>query len=154
MDSLEEKARALTDLFTQLMRRFQMQESEFFRSLESELSLQELKVIFFLNRGQPSIMREIADCLNLSVSTMTRLIDRLVSKDLVTRRRPEDDRRIVNVELTAKGREVTNWQDQKHMQLCRVILRALSETDQQQLLDLLHRVIENDRAIQTETHKH
>jgi DNA-binding MarR family transcriptional regulator len=142
MDPFEEKARTLADLFMRLGQRFQAQENEFFQSLETELTIQELKVIFVLSSDQPSIMREISDHLNLSVSTITRLVDGLESKGLVTRRRPEDDRRSIKVELTANGREISRWYQKKHLAFSRGILRALDESDRQLLLDLLRRVLE------------
>jgi DNA-binding MarR family transcriptional regulator len=42
----------------------------------------------------------------VNCSAMTRMLDRLEQKGLVKRRRSDEDRRVVHLELTAKGSEV------------------------------------------------
>ncbi|WP_207650404.1 MarR family winged helix-turn-helix transcriptional regulator [Geosporobacter subterraneus] len=49
-------------------------------------------------------MNEISHKMNLDTSTMTRVIDKLVRDQLISRERQEEDRRIVVLELTEKGR--------------------------------------------------
>jgi DNA-binding MarR family transcriptional regulator len=41
-------------------------------------------------------------------ASMSRMLDRLEEKDLVRRERSANDRRVVNLHLTAKGRKVAN----------------------------------------------
>lgn len=50
-------------------------------------------------------MNEISQKMNLDSSTLTRVIDKLVRDELITRGRDEKDRRIVSISLTAKGEE-------------------------------------------------
>ena len=53
--------------------------------------------------GTPT-MSEVATALELQPSTTTGMIDNLVERELVERRDDPDDRRVVRVALTAKGR--------------------------------------------------
>ena len=145
MAALEEKAIKLTELIMQLSRFLQKHENEIMQTLEADLTLRELKVIVFLGQKSPCIMREIADYMGLAVSTLTGIMDRLVQKGLVVRERPEEDRRIVKVELTVIGREAERWHFGEHMQISRGILNSLNERDQKALLVLMHKVIESDR---------
>ncbi|TAK29305.1 MAG: MarR family transcriptional regulator [Chloroflexota bacterium] len=51
-------------------------------------------------------MNELSESMGVANSTMTRMVDQLVRKELVYRRHDEEDRRVVRVELTAQGLEV------------------------------------------------
>lgn len=144
MRGLEEKAHELSDLILQLTHQTTIRESEILQNWETELTLQELKVIHFLNQKGPSIMREISDYLGLAVSTMTGIIDRMVKKELVIRQRPEDDRRIVQVELTEWGRRAAIWHMDEHMRVIKAILQRLNDHDQDALLDIMKKVLEYD----------
>ena len=52
-------------------------------------------------------MQELAGHLYLKISTVTRLVDALVRKNLVRRQKDAEDRRIVRVELTETGRRTS-----------------------------------------------
>jgi DNA-binding MarR family transcriptional regulator len=51
-------------------------------------------------------MNELSQAMGLAGSTMTRVVDELVQKELVTRGPDDEDRRIVRVQLTEHGRQV------------------------------------------------
>ncbi len=51
-------------------------------------------------------MNELSQAMGLAGCTMTRVVDELVRKDLVSRGPDPEDRRIVRVELTERGRQV------------------------------------------------
>ena len=48
----------------------------------------------------------IATEINLSQATVTSIVDRMEARGVVTRRRNEKDRRVVNVDLTTEGRDL------------------------------------------------
>src|SRR3972149_8384810 len=53
----------------------------------------------------PLSMQELASHLCLKISTVTRLVDGLVKKNLVRRHKDSEDRRVVRAELTETGRK-------------------------------------------------
>ena len=57
-----------------------------------------------LHMGVASTVAELARECDLDAGSMTRLLDRLESKQLVRRVRSSEDRRVVNIELTVAGR--------------------------------------------------
>jgi DNA-binding MarR family transcriptional regulator len=57
-----------------------------------------------LHMGCGSTVAELARQCDLDAGSMTRLLDRLEAKQLCRRVRSSDDRRVVNLELTASGR--------------------------------------------------
>src|SRR5262245_34952557 len=67
---------------------------------------QEMTMIEILGRRGAITMTELSDFARLCLSTATGVIDSLVSKSLVKRSRSEEDRRIVQVELTEEGQKI------------------------------------------------
>ena len=79
---------------------------------ETGLSLTQCKAILEiggLGAVLPSCqLKELAEKLGTSTPAMSRAVDDLVKKHLVTRVEDPDDRRARQIELTAKGREVVD----------------------------------------------
>jgi len=143
MATLEEKAQKLTGAFTQLVNRFHAHDDEIVNEFSADLTVHDCKVLNFLKLNGPSIMREIAEYMRVAMSTMTGVIDRMVQKGLVLRQRPEEDRRIVKVQLTELGEVAERWLFEEHIRISQAILENLSEQDQDALLTLLHKVLES-----------
>jgi DNA-binding MarR family transcriptional regulator len=66
------------------------------------------RVMAGLSTGDKHRQIDVAEITSIDVSTMSRLITRLVSLDLVTRTRSDTNNREVNVELSPKGRALVN----------------------------------------------
>jgi DNA-binding MarR family transcriptional regulator len=104
--------------------------------------------LFKLNRGEASTVAELARECQLDTGAMTRLLDRLEAKGLVTRVRSSEDRRVVNLELTKEGRQAAK---EIPAVLCKVqnaFLQGLTVAEWEQLKNLLGRVLANGMALQ------
>lgn len=71
----------------------------------SGLTPSQLLVLQLVNRQGKLSAGGIAEAARLSQATVTALLDKLEQRALLVRRRAENDRRRVDVELTAAGRE-------------------------------------------------
>jgi DNA-binding MarR family transcriptional regulator len=80
--------------------------SEFRTWLAGSLSLIHLNVLSLLEADGPLSMTRLADALDVSVASVTGIVDRLEQRDLVERRRGEGDRRVILVHPTAAGEAV------------------------------------------------
>jgi DNA-binding MarR family transcriptional regulator len=103
-----------------------------------------------LYMGSASTVAELARECQLDAGGMTRLLDRLESKSLVRRVRSSEDRRVVNLELTAPGRGAAK---RIPAVLCGVqnsLMRGLSVEEWKSLRSLLGRILDNAHAIQAE----
>ena len=80
--------------------------------LRLDLTMPQLKVILLLFISGPSRMSEIASALGVSLATATRVVDRLVERDILTREGDPGDRRVVLCRLSEKGGELMSglWQ--------------------------------------------
>ena len=74
--------------------------------VDSDLSWAEFELLWRLQLadGQPLRMNEIAEQLLGSPSGTTRIVDRLEEERLIARETPRDNRRVVQVKLTERGR--------------------------------------------------
>lgn len=82
-------------------------------------------------------MTALADQLDVSPSTATRVCDRLVDKKLVRRHIDADDRRAVRVDLSPRGRKLVDHVMQRRRALIAEILEHLPPASQQRLGDAL-----------------
>jgi DNA-binding MarR family transcriptional regulator len=105
-----------------------------------ELSIQEMKIVDFIGQRESCIMREISEYTQVAVSTMTGIVDKLEDKGFVRRERNDEDRRIVRVFLTVKGRKLYKSYVENYLELSRQMLRELSEDEQKTYLELMKKI--------------
>lgn len=91
------------------------------------------------SEGKPMPCLEIAERTVVKVPGITGLIDRLESAGLVLRKRSDEDRRVVNVEITAAGKKVLGELDDPIAALHQQVLGHLSEVEVAELNRLLEK---------------
>ena len=128
-----QKTQELTEMIQTLVQEF-MGIHQTLNAGHVDMSKQELNIVGIVGRRGSAIMREIAEEARLAVSSVTPIIDRLVEKKVVTRKRTEEDRRIVRVELTEKGLKVFDLEQSSYLRLSEHILRVLSDEEQETFL--------------------
>ncbi len=89
--------------------------------------------------GKPLPSLEIADRMIQVVPAITGLIDRLETQQLVKRRRCEDDRRVVYVEITPKAVGILSKLDRPLNDLHVQLLERLSKSELTELIRLLEK---------------
>lgn len=115
----------------------------------TDLSRPEYEVLFRLQHaaGQPLLMSEIAAQLLNSPSGTTRIADRLEAGGLIARETPRDNRRVVQVTLTGRGRRVLEKADRVFRDALRESFAAhLSERDVDELRRLMRKLLEGNGA--------
>ncbi|ADO77570.1 MarR family winged helix-turn-helix transcriptional regulator [Halanaerobium praevalens] len=73
-----------------------------------DLTLGRFHVLRVIIESQPVNMGYIHEELHMANSTVTVIVDYLHDADLVKRRRDNDDRRVVLLEITEKGKKIMN----------------------------------------------
>lgn len=104
---------------------------------EQGISLPQMHTLEVLGIHGAMRMKELAGGMGVTTGTLTVLVDRLESKDLVRRKPHESDRRSILVELTAKGREYFEEHDRLHLDLTESLLASCPPEDQEALLRCL-----------------
>jgi DNA-binding MarR family transcriptional regulator len=70
----------------------------------SDLSVPQFRVLVYLNRHEGASLSDMAEHMGLTLPSMSKMVDGLVSRRLVSRRMDPDDRRRVTLAPTALGR--------------------------------------------------
>jgi len=106
-----------------------------------DLSSEQYNVLRILRgqKGCPANMCVIQERMIAKNSNTTRLIDKLLLKDFVTREVCPDNRRKIEVLITAKGLEVLNELDPKVTEHEQIFAENLSTTELEQLNTLLEK---------------
>ena len=103
-----------------------------------------------LHQGRGRTVAELARECTADTGATTRLLDRLEAKGLLRRVRSSEDRRVVNLELTAEGERAA---EQIPAVLCEVHnahLAGFSKDEWQALRGYLGRMLENGQAWQAQ----
>ena len=85
----------------------------------------------------------IYDILRKQKTTITESINRLVKLGYLTKAQCISDRRVTYVSLTEKSKAFKRDFDEISAELKEKVYKGFSEEEQQQLVDLLNRAIEN-----------
>lgn len=113
---------------------------------KDDINKQEFSLIGYIGRKEHVIMREIANFLEVPFSTATGIVDKLVQKKYLKRYNPETDRRTVMICLTPKkGKNMFEKYVQKKFELGKLVMEALDEKEQDQLIQILEKVAEQIR---------
>jgi DNA-binding MarR family transcriptional regulator len=110
------------------------------------ISAQESQLLLSVGTREALKMSEIAEALQLTLSSVTALVDKLEAKAFVTRQRSLEDRRIVRVSLTAEGRKFYDLIQDAQRKLSLSVLKVLSRDEQDMLLALFRKLAAKLRA--------
>jgi DNA-binding MarR family transcriptional regulator len=108
---------------------------------ECHMTIIQLHALIFLNNKNSSQVTEIADYLHISIPTVTVLIDKLVEEAFVLRQEAKEDRRMMMVSLTKKGKEFLEDSLEKRKLHLKKILSKLSSQDKKELIRILDKLI-------------
>jgi DNA-binding MarR family transcriptional regulator len=106
----------------------------------SDLSVREMHTIETIGRKDQRMMSEVAQDLGITVGTLTTSINRLIKKGYVDRKRIEEDRRVVLVELTKKGKVAHRLHDRFHNEMVKTMMDGLSEDEKEVLINSLEKL--------------
>lgn len=100
----------------------------------------------------PVNMNELAKSLNVSHSRVTRIMDNLVSKKLVTRRPSEEDRRCWYAVITEKGRKLAENSQQTVVDQQKRIIEKLPAKEVDNVYKFLKMYIDQYEAVLKESY--
>ena len=107
-----------------------------------ELTPMQLTVIRIIGQTPACRMKDIAKHAQITVGSVTPIIDYLVNKKIVKRTPSSSDRRVIYAELTPKGKEIINIVTEQVSTIAQKLLSKLTPTEQKQTLDALLRLVE------------
>ena len=91
----------------------------------------DMHVIEAIGTGEPKNMTTVAKLLSVTTGTLTISMNSLVKKGYVQRVRSEEDRRVVLVSLTEKGKRAFDHHKRFHDEMIRQVLKGLDGQEQE-----------------------
>jgi DNA-binding MarR family transcriptional regulator len=107
----------------------------------SKCSIQEITVLKMLAQRGPMVVKEIACRLNnVSLSSLTRVLDRLEENEYIIRNLNKEDRRSFRIALTDKGLKMAEAYQHKFEMMAEGVLEALTPAERLILIELYAKV--------------
>lgn len=97
----------------------------------------DMHVIEAIGIGEPKNMSAIARELSVTVGTLTIAMNSLVKKGYVTRQRGKEDRRVVYISLSEKGKEAYEHHARFHQEMIAGVVAGLNENEIEVLIKAL-----------------
>lgn len=102
-----------------------------------DISNNDMHIIEAIGMDEAKNMSMVAKMVSVTVGTLTIAINSLVKKGYVNRMRGEQDRRVVYISLTEKGRGAYRHHEEFHRQMIDAIMDGLSEDETKILVKAL-----------------
>ncbi len=108
---------------------------------QGKITIPQFWTLDYLHANSAATMTEVSRYLKISRAATTGLMDRLFTQGLIKRERATGDRRVVRINITAKGRSIIeNIRRQKHKSLVRIFSR-ISAQDRTDYVRILEQVV-------------
>lgn len=106
------------------------------------VTVTEMHILDAIGDAGTRTVTELAEASMVTVSTMTIAINRMEAKELVERVRDQNDRRVVRIRLTGRGKTIAYAHKRFHRRMARAVVGHLSQEE----LDALIVGMENLRG--------
>ncbi|MCR3757406.1 MarR family winged helix-turn-helix transcriptional regulator [Clostridium felsineum] len=106
----------------------------------SDISVTEVHTIEAIGMYVPRTMSEVAAALGITVGTLTTAVGNLVKKGYVKRERSEEDRRVVKIALTKRGKLAYRIHAKFHSDMVKETVRGLSKEEEKVLTSALEKL--------------
>ncbi len=137
LDTYETLNDVLVHLFHDIM---DLEEKAIIAEEYRDITNNDMHVIEAIGVGEPKNMSTIAKELSVTVGTLTIAMNSLVKKGYVYRKRGQEDRRVVYISLSDKGKGAYRRHEEFHRQMIEEILEDLTEEETKALVTTLKKL--------------
>lgn len=127
----------LVQLFNDVL---QIEEQSLKEGVLSDISITEIHTIEAIGMYSERTMSEVAQKLKITVSTLTTAINKLIKKGYVERKRIEEDRRVVIIKLTKRGKLAFRLHQRFHGEMINNAIQGLSASEEEILISSLNKL--------------
>ena len=136
MDAYESINKILVHLFNDI---WELEEKAVITEEFKDLTNNDMHIIEAIGLGRGNNMSTIAKKLGITVGSLTTSMNSLVNKKYAVRHRREEDRRIVNIQLTEKGENAYHH----HANFDKKMVEAVVETLDEEEIPVLTKALDN-----------
>ena len=122
---MSENLQRMLDTYFRIVR----QVSRILDFVEDDLTLQEIRILEFVEEFSKNTMGQLSEQFPLPASTATRFVDKLVRKDYLERERLETDRRQVMISVSQKGSQLLKKRTNRRNSFFQKMFSELTQED-------------------------
>ncbi len=137
-DSLVHFADEVSKLMPDILREFLKRQAR--EVAQGNVTLPQILILDALKDKTYARMGELAKYLSVSMAATTGIADKLVRNGLARRTGSPDDRRIVNISITAKGKKIIEKYNQARYRAIMEMFGGLSSSDRDKYLQILSKI--------------
>lgn len=108
----------------------------------ADISYNDMCILEAVGSGEGDNMSSIARKLKITVGSLTTAMNHLVKKGYTVRTRGEEDRRIVYITLTEKGKKALSHKQEVYQEMIEGAIGSLNEEQKAVLTDGLHCLVQ------------
>ncbi|MFH0763155.1 MAG: MarR family transcriptional regulator [Candidatus Omnitrophota bacterium] len=136
--SLSEFAERLNELIPDLLRGVLRRDTD--ELTQGKITMPQLLACQYLCREGLSNMTALANFMGVTTAAVTGVVDRLVRAGYVGRCFDPQDRRVVNIELSAKGKEMVKKFKEQKKRMAIEVFKNLTEADRKNYLRIITQI--------------
>ncbi|GAA0077938.1 MarR family winged helix-turn-helix transcriptional regulator [Clostridium weizhouense] len=138
---MEKSKKVVNELLVQLFNDIlQIEEHTLREGVISDLSITEIHTIEAIGMYTKRTMSEVAQDLKITVGTLTTAINKLIKKGYVERNRIEEDRRVVLISLTKRGKLAYRLHEKFHEDMVTSSIEGLNPNEEEILTSSLSKI--------------
>ena len=108
----------------------------------SDITCNDMHIIEAVGIEEPRNMKTVASLMSVTTGTLTKAIESLCEKGYVIRERSTEDKRVVKVRLTDRGRSAYYHHEQFHRQMIKNIAAEMNEQEAEVLIYALAKLVD------------
>lgn len=112
-----------------------------------DITNNDMHIIEAIGVDEPKKSSDVANLMSITMGTLTKAIDGLTKKGYVERKRSSDDKRVVRLSLTEKGKEAYYHHEQFHAHMIEHIKSGLKEQELTVLIYSLAKLVDYFQSI-------
>lgn len=137
MNQIAKINKLLVEVYNDINR---IEEQALKKSRLNDLSTTEMHTIEVVGMYGSKTMSEIASQLDITTGTLTSMVDKLIKKNYLERKRSETDRRLVYVNLTRKGRLAYRIHQKFHTDMIKQVVTGFTAQEELVLVNGLDKL--------------
>ncbi|OLP44570.1 MarR family winged helix-turn-helix transcriptional regulator [Rhizobium oryziradicis] len=137
-----EQIEKLAIAFERFTRRFKVEEAA--AALKNALNALDIQALLFISEHPECTLGDVARHLDVALTTMSSSVDRLVRKEMVERRRPQENRRSVSLNITQQGQDAVLGYVDGYRASCKAMLEALDPAERTTFLNLTQKISQSE----------
>jgi MarR family 2-MHQ and catechol resistance regulon transcriptional repressor len=136
--TIQEFADRLAEIMDAVSKEFSQQQTNELH--KGKINVPQFLILNYLLENKESKMKELSRVINLTGAATTGIVDRLVSSNYVVRSFDPNDRRVIKVRLTAKGKGLICRVYEERKKVIMRLFQKVSESDRGEYLRILTQI--------------